>query len=101
MTFRGLGYTSQYLEKVNLAPQIQDGVLNTENAFVVYDFLLNLRYLMSKQNSKGHTYVFEVEHFSDDVNTTTVKPEVVISHVAAQVDEQFQRLYRCFQGWPV
>ena len=56
---------------------------------------------MSKQNSKGHTYVFEVEHFSDDVNTTTVKPEVVISHVAAQVDEQFQRLYRCFQGWPV
>jgi len=42
-----------------------------------------------------------VSPFSESINTPTVKPEVVISHVAAEEEEKFQQLYRYFQGRPV
>jgi len=38
--------------------------------------------------------------FTGSTNTTTSKREVITSHVAAQVEEKFQRLYRRFKGRP-
>ena len=51
--------------------QIQDGILDTGNAFVINGLSLPSRYLMHEQNSNGHTHVFELEHFNG-VNTDTV-----------------------------